>query len=63
MVWELSLASKENPLACPIAVSREARKTILSFLTGALLLGDGVMDTLDPSSDDDINNDVNSLYI
>ena len=47
--WELSLASKENPLACPIAVSREARKYMLTS-------------TLDPCYDDDINN-VNSLYV
>ena len=37
------LASKENPLACPIAVSREARKAILNFLTGFLLLDDGYL--------------------
>ena len=30
--WELSLASKENPLACPIAVSIEAHKFILTSL-------------------------------
>ena len=40
---------------------REARKIIiLSLLTGSLLLDGG---TLDPCFDDDINNDVNSLYV
>ena len=48
--WELSLASKENPLACPIAVSREAHKFALISLTN-------------PCSDDDKNNDVGSLYV
>ena len=59
--WELSLASKRNPLACPIAVSREARNIILISLTSSLILDDGL--TLDPCFDDDINNDVNSLYV
>ena len=45
--WELSLASKENPLACPIAVSREAHKFVL----------------ISPCSDDDKNNDAGSLYV
>ena len=45
--WELSLASKENPLACPIAVSREAHKFVL----------------ISPCSDDDKNNDAGSLYL
>ena len=48
------MASKENPLACPIAVSREAHKFMLIFLTAR---------PLDPCSDDDINNDVGSLYV
>ena len=33
--------SKENPLAGPIAVAREARKITLSFPTGSLLLDGG----------------------
>ena len=51
--WELSSASKENPLVCPIAVSREAHKFILISLTAR---------PLDPCSDNDINNDVGSFY-
>ena len=38
--WKLSLANKDNPLACPIAVSREAHKYILTSLTSCLLLDD-----------------------
>ena len=38
---ELSLASKENPLACPIAVSSKALKFIMTTLTSSLLLDDG----------------------
>ena len=52
--WELSLASKENPLVCPIAVSREAHKLLLISLTAR---------PLDPCSDNDINNDVGSFYV
>ena len=52
--WELSLASKENPLVFPIAVSREAHKFILISLTAR---------PLDPCSDNDINNDVGSFYV
>ena len=52
--WELSLASKENPLACPIAVSREVHKFLLISLT---------VRHLDPCSDDGKNNDVGSLYV
>ena len=48
------MASKENPLACPIAVSREAHKFMVIFLTAR---------PLDPCSDDDINNDVGSLHV
>ena len=51
--WELSLASKDNPLACPIAVSRDAHNYVLISLTAR---------PSDPYSDDDINNDVSSLY-
>ena len=51
--WELSSASKENPLVCPIAVSREAHKFILISLTAR---------PLDPCSDNDINKDVGSFY-
>ena len=51
--WELSLASKDNPLACPIAVLREAHNYVLISLTAR---------PSDPYSDDDINNDVSSLY-
>ena len=47
IIWELLLASKENPLACPIAVSREAHKFVL----------------ISPCSDDDKNNDAGSLYV
>lgn len=48
--WELSLASKENPLVCPFAVSRE-------FTTEVQ------MESLESRSDDELNNDVNSLYV
>ena len=48
--WELSLASKENPLACPIVVSREAHKFILIALTY-------------PCSDDDMNNNAGLLAL
>ena len=37
---ELSLASEENPLVCPIAVSTEALKFMLTSLTCFLLLDD-----------------------
>ncbi|RMX38961.1 hypothetical protein pdam_00022504, partial [Pocillopora damicornis] len=40
--------------------SREARNIILSLLTGSPLLDGG---TLDSCFDDDMNNDVNSLYV
>ena len=52
--WELSLGSKENPLACPIAVLGVAHNFILISLPAR---------PLDPCSDDDINNDVDSLYV
>ena len=57
---ELTLASKENPLVFPIAVSREAHKIFWLFW---LVLFPWMMHTLDPCFDDDINNDVNSLYV
>ena len=59
--WELSLASKENPLTCSIAVSREVHKFILTSLTGSLSFR--TMDTLNPHSDNELNNNVSSLYI
>ena len=43
---ELSLASKENPLACPIAVSRGAHKFILISLTFRLLLDNGHLESM-----------------
>ena len=43
---ELSLASKENPLACPIAVSRKALKFIVTTSTRSLLLDDGYLSLL-----------------
>ena len=43
ILWELSLAGKENPLACPIAVSGEAHKFLLISLTSRLLLDLGSM--------------------
>ena len=56
----MSLANEESPLACPIAVSREVSRLILTFRNSPLLLDDGL--SLDPSFEDDINNDGNSLY-
>ena len=46
IIWELLLASKENPLACPIAVSREAYKFILTSLTARLLLDYGYLGSI-----------------
>ena len=43
---ELTLASKENPLVFPIAVSREARKSILIFLTGSFSLDDAYLGSM-----------------
>ena len=43
---ELTLASKENPLVFPIAVSREARKSILTFLTGSFSLDDAYLGSM-----------------
>ena len=60
MFRELSLASKENPLACSIAVSRKALKFIVTTSTSSLFW---TMDTLVFCSDDDINNDVSSLDV
>ena len=50
--WELSLANKENPLACPIAVSRGARK-ISDFFDRYSAFGRCL--TLDPCFEDEIN--------
>ena len=44
--FELTLASKENPLVFPIAVSREARKSILTFLTGSFSLDDAYLGSM-----------------
>ena len=41
--WELSVAGEGNPLAFPIAVSREARKIVAISLIGPLLLDNGYL--------------------
>ena len=57
---ELSLARNDNLRACPIAVSREAYKFVLTSLTGSCFW---TMLSLDPRSDDDVNSNVSSLYV
>lgn len=52
--WELSLASKENPLVCPFTVSRD-------FMTEVLM--ESSMESLESRPDDELNNDANSLYV
>ena len=46
-----------------LALLRSQEKRAKLFCLSWPVLFSWVMDTLDPSSDDDINNDVNSLYI
>ena len=44
--WKLSMVSKENLLAFPIAVWREAHKFVLTSLTSSLRLDDGYLGSM-----------------